>query len=340
MWAFVLLASLGGLIMMVISGLLIDVMGDWALALVGIYVLALAVPFSAISVRRLRDMGWPAMAALLYLVPVIGILLLVPLLLLPNAARIDARRQQSLARRAAKEARNDARRQQSLARRAAKEARNDARRQLSLAREAAREAVSRADAESLALSSAQARLAELESGRGAYLGSAGQAVLHEFWISVPGYSGPVCGARAHTTQNGDLHSISEVSGQTKGGLGGAVVGGLVFGPVGAIVGSNIRRKTTVTTAVRTVDTRSYQLQVTGPSFNYVMESSDPSSLNSFRNLVNARGSSSEDVQSMAATQRAHVQQQIARTMEAKAAADAANDAASERESQLRAVRQS
>lgn len=302
MWRFVLLASLGGLLATVVSGVLLETVGDWGMAFLGVYILALVVPFISLSVRRLNDMGWPVLLTLLYLVPVVGMLLLVPLLLVPDAAAAAARRQYSLAQRAA------------------------------------RDAAVRADESRRALSSAQARLLELESGRGAYLGSVGQAVLHEFSIDVPGYSGPVRGARARTTQHGDVHSVSDVTGKTKGGLGGAVVGGLAFGPVGAVVGSNVGRKTTVQTTVRTVDRRSYELEITGPDFTYVVEGSDADSLHAFRDLVNARGSSNEDVPSMVASQRSVVQQHEAMTVEASAAAETAGRVASEFESQLRAVR--
>jgi uncharacterized membrane protein YhaH (DUF805 family) len=311
-WKFVLLAALGGLVATLVSGLLIESMGDWGIAFLLIYMLALIVPFISLSVRRLNDMGWPAPLALVYLIPVVGMLLIVPLLLLPNAAVAGARKQHNAAVAGA-------------------------RKQNAVARSAARDAATRADEAARALSSAQARLHELEAGLGAYLGSAGQAVLHEFWISVPGYSGPVRGARARTTQHGDVHSVSDVTGQTKGGLGGAVVGGLALGPVGAVVGSNVGRKTTVQTTVRTVDTRSYELEISGPDFMYVLGGPDADSLCVLRDLVNARGSSNEDVKSMAASQRAVVQQHEAWAREASTAADAARTTASEYESRLRAV---
>jgi uncharacterized membrane protein YhaH (DUF805 family) len=48
--------------------------------------LAAAVPYASVFVRRLHDLGWSGWWALLLFVPVLGALMLVPLLLAPGSA--------------------------------------------------------------------------------------------------------------------------------------------------------------------------------------------------------------------------------------------------------------
>ena len=127
------------------------------------------------------------------------------------------------------------------------------RQRLRLANAAKRKAKKNLDLVRTSLKPAVARLNDLESGRGSILAELGPATLYEFWIEVPGYSGPVKGAIARLSQHGDIHQVSDVKGVTKGGLGGAVVGGVLFGPAGAIVGAVVRRKTTVNTEFHVVD---------------------------------------------------------------------------------------
>lgn len=150
------------------------------------------------------------------------------------------------------------------------------------------------------LDDASVRLAALESGRGDRLATLfGEATLCEYWIDLPGYSGPVQGATARIARDGSVQHVSDVTGTTKGGLGGAVAGGLLLGPVGAIVGSNVARKTTVETKVRQVDTRHSELEVIGPGFAWstrVLGESDD--MTRFRDLVNARGSANDDPRSL------------------------------------------
>lgn len=147
--------------------------------------------------------------------------------------------------------------------------------------------------------SAKSRLSELISGRGAILARVGPATLYEFWLDVPGYSGTVKGAKAQLTQRGDIHQVSDVKGATKGGLGGAIVGA-AFGPAGAVVGAVVGRKTTVKTEVREVDTRQYELEINGPGYAWsvIYGPGQVSALRKFRDMVNARGSRTDDVKTL------------------------------------------
>lgn len=141
------------------------------------------------------------------------------------------------------------------------------------------------------------RLESLVSGRGDQLATLfGDATLYEYWIELPGYSGPVRGATARITRDGSIQQVSDVTGTTKGGLGGAVAGGLLLGPVGAIVGSNVTRKTTVETKVRQVDTRHSELEVIGPGFAWSTRTAGESdAMTRFRDLVNSRSIAADDV---------------------------------------------
>lgn len=165
------------------------------------------------------------------------------------------------------------------------------RQRLRMARDSVRKAEKDLDLVKKSLKPAVARLNELESG-GAILAEFGPATLYEFWIDIPGYSGPVKGAIARLSQHGDIHQASDVKGATKGGLGGAVVGGVLFGPVGAIVGAVVRRKTTVNTEFHVVDSRTIELEIMGPGFAWstVQPPDKAHALQRFRNLINARGS--------------------------------------------------
>jgi hypothetical protein len=173
--------------------------------------------------------------------------------------------------------------------------------------------------------SVNARLAELTSGRGSILSKVGPATLYEFWLDVPGYSGTVKGAKAKLTQRGDIHQVSDVKGSTKGGLGGAAIGALAFGPVGAVVGAVVRRKTTVKTDVREVDTRQYELEIIGPGYAWsIIHGPDhAAALQKFRDMVNARGSRNDDVKALAYEQSSLVANKLA---EAKSAQNALNSA--------------
>ena len=162
------------------------------------------------------------------------------------------------------------------------------------------------------------RLNELESGRGSLLAELGPATLYEFWIDIPGYSGPVKGAIARLTQYGDIHQVSDVKGSTKGGLGGAIVGGVLLGPVGAIVGAVVRRKTTVNTKIHMVDSRTIELEIMGPGFAWstVQAPYRAHDLQRFRDLVNARGSF-EDVDAVVNRQHDIIECKLAELKDAK-----------------------
>lgn len=167
------------------------------------------------------------------------------------------------------------------------------------------------------LKPAVSRLNELVSGRGSILAKVGPAALYEFWIDLPGYSGPVKGAVASLTQHGDIHQVSDVKGSTKGGLGGAAVGAIAFGPVGAIVGAVVRRKTSVKTEIRQVDSRQFELEITGPGFAWstVQNPDKAAALQKFRNLVNARGS--YDVEVVTEAQHCIVERKLAEVKDAE-----------------------
>ena len=152
--------------------------------------------------------------------------------------------------------------------------------------------------------SSNSRFAELTSGRGSIIAKAGPATLYEFWIDIPGYSGSVKGAKARLTQRGDVHQVSDVKGATKGGLGGAAIGALAFGPAGAIVGAVVGRKTTVKTDVREVDSRQFELEIIGPGFAWsIVDGPDQAAtFQKFRDLVNARGSRTDNVKALADAQ--------------------------------------
>lgn len=153
--------------------------------------------------------------------------------------------------------------------------------------------------------SACRRLDQLKSGKGPLLSKIGPASVYEFWLDVPGYSGSIKGVTARLTQHGDLQQVSEVKGTTKGGLGGAVIGGILLGPVGAVVGAVASRKSTVTTDIHTVDNRQFELEVVGQGFAWSTIKQGAqylSSFQQFRDYINSRRSRDEDIQDAITTQ--------------------------------------
>lgn len=301
LWLFVSLGALAGFVALIVSGLLMNAFGDWGIVPFVFFLVLAAAGLLALSVRRLHDAGWSAWWTLIYLIPVAGLLLVVPLLVKRGESGVNAYGDDPVLVGLSPEVR---------ARRAALDADIEAAagsaQELRVAQQRSAEAERRAQAVRLALEGAKSRLADLESGRGSKLATACDATLYDFWVTLPTYSGPVRGATARVTASGDVHSVSEVAGKTKGGLGGAVVGGLIAGPVGAIVGSNVARKTSVQTKVRTVDTREYELEISGPGFAYSARRSSEGSLREFRDLLNARGSSGETADALIPPQRASV----------------------------------
>lgn len=147
------------------------------------------------------------------------------------------------------------------------------------------------------LDSAVLRLQELKSGRGRLLAETSDARIYEFWLEFPGYSGISKGATARLTQHGAIRHFRDVESQTKGGLGGAVVGGLLFGPVGAVVGVVARRKTTVKTNERTVDNRKFELELSASGFCWstITGPEEENDFQDFCDIVNARGINSDDI---------------------------------------------
>lgn len=176
--------------------------------------------------------------------------------------------------------------------------------QLHKAQAAAAESLSQYNSALKSFNSVSSRLKELISRRGAVLGRVGPATIYEFWIDVPGYSGPVNGATAKLTQRGDIHHVSDVKGSTKGGVGGAIVGGMVAGRDGAVIGAVLTRGTTVKTDIHQVDTRRFELEVIGPGFAWstVKTSNYEYNLRKFRDLVNARGTHNDDIKLLISAQ--------------------------------------
>ncbi|MBW6509514.1 MAG: hypothetical protein K0A94_08205 [Desulfuromonadales bacterium] len=175
------------------------------------------------------------------------------------------------------------------------------------------------------LQQAMERLSELQSGRGEKLVSVGPATVFEFWIDVPGYSGPVRGTKSRVTQYGDFEYISNTKGTSKGGLGGALVGGALLGPTGAVVGALASRRTTVETDVEEVDNRQFELEVTGPGFAWstVQNPDTESTLKKFRDVTNARGSNNDDVRTLASAQSSLVESLRESSSRAAAACESA-----------------
>ena len=286
--------------------------------LIDVYWVAMLLPGLAVTVRRLHDGDRGGLWTLLILVPVVGAIVLLALLvqkgngnsnrygsapsLTPSVPQVWSMSADT--RNAASDSAISSQAADSVARVHQKSLlRQQAARAMELSgtsRQNAEQAASRVQTSSQALQKASDRLAVLESGRGMQLESLNGASLCEFWIDVPGYSGPVRGATARITRTGDIQHVSEVTGSTKSGLGGAVAGGLLLGPVGAIVGNNMARKTTVQTKVRQVDTRQSELEVVGPGFAWSVRQSGSESdkLSRFRDLVNARGACTEDVHAL------------------------------------------
>lgn len=142
------------------------------------------------------------------------------------------------------------------------------------------------------------RLDELKSGRGKKLASAPDIEVFEFWLSIPGYKGSIQKAKAEMIMHGSLQHVSNVSSTSKSGLGGGIVGGLVFGPLGAAAGVLATRKNKVSTQVQQVDTRQVELQIAGPGYAWsvLAHSGYADKFRELRDLINAYGSSPKSIQ--------------------------------------------
>lgn len=164
------------------------------------------------------------------------------------------------------------------------------------------------------LQAARTRDDELQSGRGALLCKAVGVVVYEFWLELPGFAGPIQGAAARLEQTGDIHQVSDVNNKQKSGLGGAVVGGLLLGPVGAVAGLAATRKNTIKTTVRAVDTRKFELEVRGPGYAWstVQGPGHEDNLRKLRDTINARGSSGADIRDVLAAHGRVLSEQVER----------------------------
>jgi hypothetical protein len=116
------------------------------------------------------------------------------------------------------------------------------------------------------LEAASKRHNNLQSGRGYLIDSFGPIAVHEFWIQVPGYSGPIKNASADIIVHGDVQTVGEVTSKQKSGVGGFIAGGVLLGPAGAIGGALLSRKNEIKTTMREIDNRKLELQVRGPGF--------------------------------------------------------------------------
>ena len=133
-----------------------------------------------------------------------------------------------------------------------------------------------------------------KKGYGAVLDSYGSVTVYEWWVAVPGGGGPAKGAQASVSRVGALTTYNTVNVQVKkkGGLGGAAVGGLLLGPVGAVAGYAVRRKTDVTTTntPHREDTRQELVQISGKGYAYTATFSGWGFGTSLANAINRRSS--------------------------------------------------
>jgi len=132
------------------------------------------------------------------------------------------------------------------------------------------------------------KLKRLETGRGEILAFVADATIYEYWLELPGYSGPIAGVTAKVTEYGSVEHVSDVKSKTKGGLGAAVAGGVLLGPPGLVAGAVLGRKTETHTEIRTFDNRKYELEVAGPGFAWSTLDKRLDPLRDFRDFVNAR----------------------------------------------------
>lgn len=127
-------------------------------------------------------------------------------------------------------------------------------------------------------------------GRGRLVGSWGAVEVYEWWIVTPEGEGPARGTQAIVSRTGDLttYNTVDVKVNKKGGLGGATAGALIAGPVGAVIGFGLRRKTEVKTTNKptTVDTRAEMVQIFSKSFAYTAHFSGWGSGTALANAVN------------------------------------------------------
>jgi hypothetical protein len=148
-------------------------------------------------------------------------------------------------------------------------------------------------------------LEQLDGGWGAPIAGVGPATLYQFWLEIPGYSGPPKGFTASSSQTGQVQHVSRVTSKTTSGAGCATIGCLAAGPLGAILGATMGKKNDVKTDVQVIDNRRFEIQVIGPgvAWSYVGNYSIEDSVRSFRDLLLARSTTTEDPKVLAAAQR-------------------------------------
>lgn len=149
-------------------------------------------------------------------------------------------------------------------------------------------------ASSSAIAEQERVVALTKKGYGKLLDTYGPIEVYEWWIKVPGGGGPSKGARALVSRVGAVttYNTVEVNVKKKGGLGGAAVGGLLLGPVGAVAGYAVRRKTDVktTNTPHTEDTREELVQISGKGFAYTTSFSGWGIGTSLANSINRQSS--------------------------------------------------
>lgn len=156
----------------------------------------------------------------------------------------------------------------------------------------------------LASDAARLYLEQLKSGWGAPIASVGPATLYEFGLTIPGYSGPLKGFSAISSQSGQIQHVSHVTSKTTSGAGCATLGCLAAGPVGAVAGATMGKKNDVRTDVQVIDNRRFEIQIIGPgvAWSYVGNYTIEESVRSFRDLLLARSTSTDDPKDLAMAQ--------------------------------------
>lgn len=104
----------------------------------------------------------------------------------------------------------------------------------------------------------------LLSGKGLLIDSFGPIIVHEFWIQIPGYSGPIKDTSANVVLHGNVQTVGEVTSKQNSGLGGSIVGVALLGPAGAIAGTLLSRKNETKTTMREFDSRKFSCRSTVP----------------------------------------------------------------------------
>lgn len=185
------------------------------------------------------------------------------------------------------------------------------------------------------------RMSELERGRGILLAEDNPVTVYEYWLDIPGWSGSIRGATAHVTMHGSLQQVGNVTSKSKSGLGGAVVGGLLLGPIGAAGGALLTRKNEIKTRIENLDTRHVEFQVTGPGYAWstLASFSDAGSLRRLRDLINARGSCNDNISDLIKAQQSKVNEIRSRALLIGSEAKASELVLKEKEQSYQEIKQ-